>query len=73
MARIWFFCHGIEDKPGPAFSGLIYLFVDDVDAEAKRLKGGATIRWGPEDQHYGLRELCIEDYNGYLVWFAQDV
>lgn len=71
-ARIWFFSHQIEDRRGPAFSGLIYLFVDDVDAEAQRLKGRATIRWGPETMPYGLRELGVEDLNGYLVCFAKD-
>ncbi|MEQ8348174.1 MAG: VOC family protein [Sneathiellaceae bacterium] len=72
-ARIWFFCHRIEDRPGPAMSGLIYLFVGDVDAEARRLAGRPTVRWGPEDQPYGLRELGIEDPHGYLLCFAQDI
>ncbi|MFC3230121.1 VOC family protein [Marinibaculum pumilum] len=72
-ARIWFFCHAVEDRPGPAFSGLIYLFVEDVRAEAERLDGRAKVRWGPEDQPYGLRELGVEDPHGYLLCFAQDI
>lgn len=72
-ARVWFFSSTIEDKPGPAFSGLLYLFVEDVDAIAAMLRGKVAIRWGPEDQPYGLRELGIEDLNGYLLVFAKDI
>ena len=72
-ARIWFFSGSIEGRPGPAFSGLLYLFVASVDAEAARLRGKVTILWGPEDQEYGLRELGIEDPNGYLLCFAEDI
>ncbi len=72
-ARIWFFSNTIENRPGPMLSGLIYLFVDDVDAEAARLRGRVEFRWGPEDQEYGLRELGIEDLNGYLLCFAHDI
>jgi len=71
-ARIWFFSRNIKDRPGPALSGLVYLFVDDVDIEAARLSDRVVRHWGPEDQEYGLRELGIEDLNGYLLCFAQD-
>ncbi|MDX1569130.1 MAG: VOC family protein [Xanthomonadales bacterium] len=72
-ARIWFFTGQIQDRPGPALSGVIYLFVDDVDAEAARIGGRATVSWGPEDQPYGLREFAVEDPNGYLVCLARDI
>ena len=72
-ARIWFFSHHIETRPGPMLTGLIYLFVDDVDAEAERLRDRVPFRWGPENQEYGLRELGIEDLNGYLICFAKDI
>lgn len=72
-ARLWFFRNAIKPDDTPAMTGLVYLFVDDVDAEAARLDGAATIRWGPEDMPYGLRELGIEDLNGYLVVFAKDI
>lgn len=71
-ARVWFFSGAIEDKPGPAFSGMLYVFVEDVDAFAQKLSGKLPVRWGPEDQPYGLRELGIEDLNGYLLVFAKD-
>ena len=72
-ARIWFFSHPIETRPGPAMSGIIYLFVENVDAESDRLRGRVPFRWGPENMEYGLRELGIEDLNGYLICFAQDI
>lgn len=72
-SRIWFFSNALDKQPGPTFSGLIYVFVDDVDAVAKRLKNQVQFEWGPETQEYGLRELGIHDINGYYLVFAQDV
>jgi len=72
-ARIWLFSTEIERVPGPAMSGVIYIFVDNVDAEAQRIGSRATIVWGPETQEYGLRELGLEDPNGYLICLARDV
>ena len=72
-ASIWFFTAEIRTRPGPALSGVIYLFVDDVDGEAGRIGARATVSWGPEDQPYGLREFAIEDPDGYLVCLAQDI
>ena len=72
-ARIWFFSGALPGRPAPALTGLIYLFVEDVDAEAARLEGKVPFRWGPEDQDYGLRELGIEDPHGYLICFARDL
>jgi catechol 2,3-dioxygenase-like lactoylglutathione lyase family enzyme len=73
MARIWFFSDPIEGSEAPSFSGLIYLFVENVDAEAARLGDGPDVLWGPEDQAYGLRELGIRDLNGYRLCLAQDM
>lgn len=71
-ARLWFFSQAIASRPGPALSGVIYLFVDDVDNEARRIGDRARVAWGPENQPYGLRELAIEDPNGYLICLARD-
>ena len=71
-ARIWFFSHALDDQPEPAFSGLVYVFVEDVDGLASRLEGSVPFAWGPESQVYGLRELGIRDANGYLLIFARD-
>ncbi|MBX2804879.1 MAG: VOC family protein [Hyphomicrobiales bacterium] len=72
-ARIWFFTPAFDEFKKPVFSGLIYIFVDDVDAFAAGLDADIKTRWGPETQDYGLREIGIEDCNGYLLCFAKDV
>lgn len=70
---IWFFSRAIEGFPQSIFSGLLYLFVDDVDAVAKNVEGKIDFLWGPENQEYGVRELGIKDNNGYMIVFAEDV
>ena len=72
-ARIWFFSNPLEQHPVPAFSGLIYLYVPDVDQYGRMLAGKVDFAWGPETQAYGLRELGIRDINGYYLVFATDV
>lgn len=72
-ARIWFFSHALDNVPHPVFSGLIYIFIDDVDGFATSLSKDVKKRWGPEKQEYGLCELGIEDCNGYLLVFAKGV
>ncbi len=65
--------NALPDQPAPVMSGLIYLFVEDVDALAARLAPQPVpIEWGPETQDYGLRELAIRDLNGYRLVFATD-
>ncbi len=71
-ARVWFFANALDAHPQPSFSGLIYVFVEDVDALSARLAGKLAFEWGPETQGYGLRELGIKDINGYCLVFAQD-
>ncbi len=72
-SRLWFFSNPLQQQPGPAFSGLIYIFVQDVDALSARLPAKVSVDWGPETQDYGLRELGIRDINGYYIVFAHDV
>ncbi|MEO1015974.1 MAG: VOC family protein [Pseudomonadota bacterium] len=72
-ACVWMFSQPIEDRPQPAFSGLIYVFVDDADAKRAALGPNTSVRWGPETQDYGYREVGVEDLNGYLLVFAQDL
>jgi len=72
-ARVWFFSGEIVDAPRPHLSGVVYVFVADVDAEAARIGDRARRHWGPETQEYGLRELGVFDPNGYIVCFAKDV
>lgn len=71
--RIWFF-RDTQDQAGPTqLTGFLYLFVDDVDAEAAMLKEKVKTLWGPEDMEYGLREFGFEDLNGYRLVLAKDI
>ncbi len=72
-AKLWFFRHALDQHPDPVFSGLVYIFIEDVDEMANQLHGKVDIEWGPESQEYGLRELGIKDNNGYFIVFAKDM
>lgn len=72
-ARIWFFSQPIEGRPTPAMSGVIYIYVPDVDVLAVALAEKIELLWGPEDMDYGLREIGLQDPNGYLLAFAQEI
>ncbi len=72
-ARIWFYRDAMRPDAPPAFTGFLYLFVEDVDAEAERLKSLVKPIWGPEDMDYGLREFGFEDLNGYRLVLAKDI
>ena len=72
-ARLWFFRDAQDPLDKPALTGFLYIFVDDVDAEAARLKDKVKTVWGPEDMEYGLREFGFEDLNGYRLVFAKDI
>jgi uncharacterized glyoxalase superfamily protein PhnB len=52
-------------------SGGVYLFVDDVDAHARRAaQAGAKILMQPTDMHWGDRLYCAEDPEGQFWMFA---
>jgi len=70
-AKIWFLAEGPEGTPAvPQLSGQIFIEVDDVDAFAEDVPPTA-IRRGPEDTSYGMREVTVEDPNGYVLTFFQ--
>lgn len=76
MARIWFFSDAIRAGDQPGQTGMVYLFLeslDAVDSMASAVNGKAKVRWGPENMPYGLREVGVEDLNGYLLVFAHDL
>jgi lactoylglutathione lyase len=54
--------------------GEVVLLVEDVDAEAERLRGaGATILKGPVDRAWGHRTLHVEDPDGFVVELAEEI
>ena len=70
--------HTHEDEPGadhvhppPTLTGSLYINVDDVDALAAAIAGKAALDYGPTDQPHGMREIALEDPNGYFLIFGQ--
>ncbi len=54
-----------------AATGMLNIFVDDVDAHhARSLAAGAKIVFPPTDQPYGQREYGVSDPEGRLWSFA---
>jgi uncharacterized glyoxalase superfamily protein PhnB len=49
-----------------------YFWPEDVDAlHAELERRGATIIQPPTDQPYGLRELRVQDPDGYILAFGK--
>ena len=57
---------------GPA--GEVLFLVDDIDAEAERLRGlGVEFLSGPVDRPWGHRTLHLLDPDGFVVELAQNI
>ena len=55
-----------------AFERDVYVYVDDVDALHIELeKRGASILQPPQMTPHGIREIVVEDLNGYRLAFGQ--
>ena len=52
---------------GPVFTGSLYFYPEDVDAEWERLRDTAKVCYPIEDFDYGMREFTIYDDNRYLL------
>jgi lactoylglutathione lyase len=58
------------DRPG----GEVVLLVEDVDAEAARLRAaGAAILSGPLDRAWGHRTVHVLDPDGFVVELAEEI
>lgn len=55
----------------PQMTGQLRVDVDGVMAIFERCRDRAEIEWGPEVYHYGAREFCIKDPNGYSIIFSE--
>ena len=63
---------GAEGPGSPG--GEVVLLVEDVDAEAERLRAaGATILKGPVDRPWGHRTVHVEDPDGFVVELAVEI
>jgi lactoylglutathione lyase len=65
---------GHDPEPPEHPGGEVVLLVEDVDAEAARLRAaGATILSGPVDRPWGHRTLHVEDPDGFVVELAEEI
>jgi len=55
------------------FTGSFYFTTDDVNSLWEKLKDKATVCYDIEDFPYGMREFAINDNNGYLLQFGQEI
>jgi MerR family transcriptional regulator, thiopeptide resistance regulator len=52
----------VSPASSPVSTGELVVRVDDVDAHCERARAeGAEIEYGPQDQHYGVREYGARD------------
>lgn len=62
----------LQERRRPAFERDIYLYVDDVDGlHADLRRRGAMILAEPHLAPHGLREMVVEDLNGYRLAFGE--
>jgi uncharacterized glyoxalase superfamily protein PhnB len=55
-----------------AFERDVYVYVDDVDTLHADLQGrGAKVLSAPQTAPHGIREMVIEDLNGYRLAFGE--
>ncbi|HEX6207934.1 MAG TPA: VOC family protein [Actinomycetota bacterium] len=65
---------GREARSGGSPDGEIVLLVEDVDAEADRLRGaGVEILTGPVERPWGHRTVHLLDPDGLVVELAQEI
>jgi uncharacterized glyoxalase superfamily protein PhnB len=58
----------------PAFEGDVYLYVENLDSlHGEFQQSGAVILQPPRLAPYGIRELMVEDLNGYRLTFGEIV
>ena len=46
---------------------------DGIDALFTSIGGRARVMMDPKDQFYGMREFGVEDPDGYVIFFAQEL
>jgi uncharacterized glyoxalase superfamily protein PhnB len=62
----------IPHRQRQAFERDVYLYVDDIDALLIDLQNrGARILQSPRVAPYGIREMVIQDLNGYRLTFGE--
>jgi uncharacterized glyoxalase superfamily protein PhnB len=85
----WGWCHMHKDKvslmfcrpfgedtscyKGPAFTGSLYIYTDDVDGLWQTLRETATVSYPIGNYAHHMREFAILDNNGYMMQFGRDM
>ena len=63
----------IPQRERPSLERDVYLYVDNLDELYVDLqRRGAQITQPPRQAPYGLREIVIEDLNGYRIAFGEE-
>ena len=58
--------------PRPPIERDVYVYADDLDALHQEFIGrGATVLSAPGATPYGMREMVVEDLNGYRIAFGE--
>lgn len=55
----------------PVCSGTFYLYLGSVMDLAEEFRSEIPFSWGPEVMDYGMRELGVQDPNGYYLAFTE--
>jgi uncharacterized glyoxalase superfamily protein PhnB len=55
------------------FTGSFYFNTEGVNELWTQLKDKASVAYPLEDYEYGMREFAIQDNNGYLLQFGQEI
>jgi uncharacterized glyoxalase superfamily protein PhnB len=64
----------LPERGRPPYDRDVYLYVDDLDAiYADLQRRGAVIKQPPLAAFYGIREMVVEDLNGYRLVFGEPV
>jgi uncharacterized glyoxalase superfamily protein PhnB len=77
-AEVWVHFQIRRDEPRPrsrpAFERDVYLYIANLDAVFAELqRRGAVILQPPQAMPYGIREMVVEDLNGFRVVFGEIV
>ncbi|MBL8879722.1 MAG: VOC family protein [Phycisphaerales bacterium] len=71
MSRVMFTTQGYKAET-PTMTGRLYFYTTNVMAIYERVKSRAKVIEGPEVYFYRMKEIAIEDCNGYVLAFGQD-
>ena len=72
FVRLMFQTPEMYREKEPKLTGRLYIYTDDVMAIYDAIKERVKVIEGPEVYFYKMKEIAIEDCNGYVLTFGQD-